>query len=188
MKTRLLFGALLLAGVGPSLEAQSPRCAFRGAPDALDARQSPLDSVLIRLGDETAKLCYGRPSTHGRTMVGGEDPYGLPWRLGANEPTTLHLPFPAMVGSLALDPGSYSLYAIPEPARWTIVVNENTHRWGIPIGPEVRRFDVGSFTVQTRPLSPPAETMTFRFQGSGPSGRLVYEWEGTTFDIPIARR
>lgn len=186
--------AALLATVGLCLStatagsAQTPTCSFRGAPDALASRVSPLDSVEISLGGERAKLCYGRPSAQGRRMVGGQDPFGLPWRMGANEPTTLHLPFPATVGDVAVDPGSYTLYAIPQDGPWTIVVNSNTNRWGIPLSPDVRRSDVGSFLVTPDALPEHQETLTFRFEGSGASGELIYAWETTSFRIPIARR
>jgi hypothetical protein len=182
----LLF-ALSALGAG-DIEAQASSCQFRGEPAALAERPSPLDSVEVRLGDAAAKLCYGRPSARGRTMIGGEDPYGSPWRLGANEPTTLHLPFPATIGNVPVQPGSYSLYAIPEQGAWTIVVNGNTNRWGIPINPDVRRSDIGSFEVETMPTSSHVETMTFRFEGSGTSGALVFAWENTMFRIPITRR
>lgn len=171
-----------------SASAQTTTCSFRGAPDALTSRASPLDSVTIQLGGETAKLCYGRPSAQGRSMVGGQDPYGLPWRMGANEPTTLHLPFPATFGNVALAPGSYSLYAIPQDGPWTIVINSNTNRWGIPLSPDVRRSDVGSFSVNPSATDEHVETLTFRFEGTGASGDLVYAWENVTFRIPIARR
>jgi hypothetical protein len=171
------------------LEAQTTTCKFRGAPAALAERPSPLDSVDVRLGDASAKLCYGRPSARGRTMIGGEDPYGSPWRFGANEPTTLHLPFPATIGDVALQPGSYSLYAIPEEQEaWTIVVNGNTNRWGIPINPDVRRSDIGSFEVDPMRTSSYVDLLTFRFEGSGQAGTLVFAWEDTTLRIPIARR
>lgn len=188
---RALAAPLAVAGVlitsGDS-QAQTPTCSFRGAPDALASRASPLDSVEIRLGGEAAKLCYGRPSANGRVMVGGEDPFGLPWRMGANEPTTLHLPFPATVGNVALSPGSYTLYAIPQAGAWTIVVNSNTNRWGIPLSPDVRRSDVGSFSVTPATESDHVETLTFSFEGSGTSGDLVYRWETTSVRVPIARR
>ncbi len=178
---------LVALGAGTSVSGQVT-CTFRGAPEALAERPSPLDSVEVRLGDAAAKLCYGRPSARGRTMIGGEDPYGTPWRLGANEPTTLHLPFPAVVGSVAVEPGSYSLYAIPEAGAWTIVVNGNTNRWGIPIGADVRRADIGSFEVTPSRGSEYVETLTFGFEGVGTRGALVFEWENTTFRIPIERR
>lgn len=181
----LVLFALLYAG---EARAQDEACHFRGAPDALAERPSPLDSIEIRLGDAAAKLCYGRPSTRGREVVGGLEPWGTPWRLGANEPTTIHLPFPAVIGGVEVGPGAYSLYAIPELDSWTIVVNANTSRWGIPINPEVRRSDVGSFTVTPDRLSSPVETLTLRFEGSGTTGAIVYSWEETTFRIPVSRR
>ena len=101
--------SVTFAVVAGPVEAQDPTCQFRGAPEALADRPSPLDSVAIPLGDQVATLCYGRPSTRGRDMVGGLDPFGQPWRMGANEPTTLHLPFAARVGTVDLEPGSYSL-------------------------------------------------------------------------------
>jgi len=169
--------------------AQMPSCSFRGAPSALAERPSPLDSVLVSLGGAEAKLCYGRPSTGGTTRVGSEFPYGSPWQMGANEPTTLHLPFPATLGTVALEPGSYSLYAIPEADAWTIVVNGNPDRWGVPIGAEVRAADIGSFRAATTELAHPVERLSFRFVGSAPNaGALVYEWERTGLSIPMARR
>jgi len=167
---------------------QDAQCHFRGALEALAERMSPLDSVAIPLGGGQAKLCYGRPSARGRTMVGGEDPLGQPWRMGANEPTTLHLPFAARLGSIDLPPGKYSLYAIPAETEWTVIVNTNTNRWGIPISPDVRSSDLGSVKVAPSESSEYVETMTFSFRGSGLSGLITFAWERATFDLPISRR
>jgi hypothetical protein len=187
------YATIVACAVGAILTAdaagQTPECAFRGAADALAERASPLDSAEIVLGDAAAKLCYGRPSLRGRDVLGVLDPYGQPWRLGANEPTTLHLPFLATVGGVDLPAGSYSLYAIPEDGPWTIVINRNIRRWGIPINAEVRSADVGSFIVHPRRTDEPTEVLTFLFDGSGGmSGSLVFAWEWSTFEIPISRR
>ena len=121
-------------------------------------------------------------------MIGGDLPFGTPWEMGANEPTTLHLPFPARVGSVDLEPGSYSLYAIPGAGEWTIVVNGNPDRWGVPLSAEVRAADVGSFAVVPQELSEPVETLTFDFGPSSEgSGVLVYAWERITLSIPVGR-
>ena len=168
---------------------QLPACPFRGAPAALAERSSPLDSVALVLGDGHAKLCFGRPSAGGVPRVGGEFPFGAPWQMGANEPTTLHLDFPARVGSVDLDPGSYSLYVIPEPGDWTVVVNANPNRWGVPIDAEVRAADIGSFALTPSPLQEYMDRLTFRFEASGPgAGSIVYSWERTGLVIPLARR
>jgi hypothetical protein len=180
--------AVAIMAVAPAVGAAQMQCQFRGAPDALAERPSPLDSVMIDLGGDAAKLCYGRPSLRGRTMIGGEDPLGSPWRFGANEPTTLHLPFPATFGGIDVEPGSYSLYAIPKTGLWTIVVNGNANRWGIPLSPDVRSTDIGSFEVVVTDPGWLEETLTFRFEGGGPAGSLVFAWERATLRIPISRR
>jgi len=181
---------LVAAGGSPWVtSAQTPPCAFRGAPSALLERPSPLDSVVMRLGDAEGKLCYGRPSAEGAPRVGLEFPFGSPWQMGANEPTTLHLPFPARVGSVDLGPGSYSLYAIPAAGDWTIVVNGNPDRWGAPIGADVRAADIGSFRSTPTPTGGYVERLTFAFEPSGPAaGTLVYSWEGIRVAIPLVRR
>jgi hypothetical protein len=145
--------------------------------------------VRVELGDGVALLCYGRPSARGRTVIGGQDPFGVPWRLGANEPTTIHLPFPALIGRVAVGPGAYSLYAIPEATSWTIVINGNVNRWGIPISADVRSADLGSVTVPATRVETHVETLEFAFERrASTEGDLVYRWEHTTFRIPIARR
>ena len=186
---RVLWTAALLAVLPLRAAAQLPPCQFRGAPDALLERPAPLDSLTIHLDEGAAKLCYGRPSAGGSPRVGAEFPYGAPWQLGANEPTTLHLAFPARLGSVNLDPGSYSLYAIPEQQSWTVVVNANPNRWGLPIDAGVRAADIGSFPLATFPLAQYEDRLTFRFEPSGErEGVIVYAWEHTTLAIPLAYR
>jgi DUF2911 family protein len=189
MRIRIVCCTLLAAALGGGgVQAQSAECRFRGASDALRERPSPLDSVLVELGGETAKLCYGRPSARGRKLIGDTEPFGSPWRFGANEPTTLHLPFSAEIGGIVVGPGSYSLYAIPEEDHWTIVVNGNTNRWGIPLSSAVRRSDIGGFRVEPERARAFVETLTFSFEGGGSSGTLVYAWENTVIRIPLVRR
>ena len=172
-----------------AIVGQVPACQFRGAPDALRERPSPPDSVMFRLGDGEAKLCYGRPAAGGAPKVGGEFPFGAPWQMGANEPTTLHVDFPARIGSVDLEPGSYSLYAIPEAGLWTLVVNANPSRWGLPIDADVRAADLGSFALAPSSLAEHVDRLTFRFEATdAAAGFLVYTWERTALDIPLAHR
>jgi hypothetical protein len=186
---RFLCTAAWLAALPLHAAAQLPHCQFRGAPDALDERPAPLDSIAFRLGDAEAKLCYGRPSAGGSPRVGVDFPYGAPWQLGANEPTTLHVAFPARLGTVNLEPGSYSLYAIPERESWTVVVNANPNRWGLPIDAGVRAADIGSFPLAPQPLAHHEDRLTFRFEPLGElEGSIVYSWEGTSLTIPLARR
>lgn len=155
---------------------------------ALSGRPSPLDSSVAKLGDAELKVCYGRPSARGRAIMGGLVPFGDPWRLGANEATTLHVPVTVRFGDLTLKPGVYSLYAIPGPKTWQIVVNASATRWGIPIGAPVRAQDVGAVTVTSELTDAPVETLTMRWESAGEGALvLITEWEKTRVRVTVRR-
>lgn len=175
----------------PSADASAQELACwlrRGTMEEAAARPSPLGETAFSVGGHEAKLCYGRPSARGRAIFGELEAYGAPWRSGANEATALHLTFTADVGGVALDPGSYSLYTIPGEEEWEVVLNSNAQRWGIPITPEVRADDVGSFTVPAEATEGLVETLTYRWEPAGDSaGHLILEWENTRIRIPVAQ-
>lgn len=174
------------AGEAAGATQDAPACRFTASGDELTQRASPPDSASAQLDAGTAKICYGAPSVRDREIIGGLVPYGEPWRMGANEPTTLHLTTAARVGDVQVEPGSYALYAIPGESEWTIVLNSNPERWGIPIDEEVRANDVGSFTVQPEPLESPVERMTIEMEGEeGRGARVTLEWENTRVSFPV---
>ena len=151
------------------------------ANEDTDGRPSPLREVSFMYDGGEGVLCYGAPSANEREIMGGLVPYDAPWRLGANEATALHLTAATMVGGVAVEAGSYSLYAIPGEMEWEFVLNSNQERWGIPISDEVRSTDVGSFTVTSAATGEMVETLTFEHM----DGMLRMSWENTQVDIPI---
>jgi len=150
-------------------------------------RTSPLGEVAIDLGGHRAKICYGRPSARERVVEGGLIPFGEPWRLGANEATAIHLPFPAIVGGVELQAGSYSLYTIAGEFEWEFVLNSNAERWGVPINDAVRASDLASFTGLPRKLTEPVEQFTIGWHThGGENGHLVLEWGTTRVEIEVS--
>jgi len=189
MRTILLIATLTLAqaqaGTG---QAGAATCWIRGSADKLAERPSSLDSAAVQLGGGTIKLCYSRPSARGRKVMGELVPFDQPWRLGANEATSINVPFAAEIGGVRVAPGTYTLYAIPGAAKWQIVVNRGVQRWGVPIDKDVRAGDVGASTVTTESLGAPVETLTLKFAPAmGNATELVVEWEKTRVRIPIRR-
>ena len=178
---------LVLIALLATAPSPSP-CWIRGQPSQAAQRSSPLDSASIQVGGATIKVCYGRPSARGRQVMGGLVPFDQPWRLGANEATSIQMPFAGDVAGVRVPPGTYSLYAIPGAASWQIVVNRGVERWGIPIDDAVRTKDVGTGRVATEILTTPVETLTLRFApASGNATELILEWEKTRVRIPIRR-
>jgi hypothetical protein len=179
---------LLLLLLGSGVQTQAPACARRGDAQALAARASPLDSAQVTIAGAVLKVCYGRPSVRGRPVAGGLVPYGQTWRLGANEPTTVHVPFAAEIGSVQVEPGSYSLYVVASERTWDVHVNRSVDRWGIPIDAAVQAQDVGKATVPVEQLASPVEMLTLSLAPpSGNGTELVVEWEKLKVRIPIRR-
>lgn len=167
-------------------QTAAPPCWVRGDPADLELRASPYDSTVVALQEGRVKVCYSRPRKLGRPIMGRLVPWGEPWRFGANEATAIHVPTRARIGGVAVEPGWYSLMAIPGEREWRIVVNGQARRWGIPISDEVRSADVGIGRVPTTEVVGTVELFTLELVRSGPSAAdLVMAWERTRLRIPI---
>lgn len=174
---------------GGSGTADPPGCWIRGPREDLELRISKLDSASVDLAGGTVKLCYSRPRKLDRPVMGRLVRFGEPWRLGANEATAVHVPFPAEIAGVAVEPGWYSLYAIPGPDAWELVVNREARRWGIPIDEEVREHDVGSGTVPVDSLGETMERLTIRLErATSDSAEMVISWERTRVRAPVVQR
>ena len=153
----------------------------RGTMEEALSRPSPLTELGLVYEGGAGLLCYGAPSANDREVMGALVPFDEPWRVGANEATAIHLTAPASLGGVDLDPGSYSLYAVPGADEWQFFVSSNFERWGIPIDESVRSAEVGSFTATPEAAEEMVETMTFRFEPNDENtmGDIVLEWENT---------
>jgi Protein of unknown function (DUF2911) len=172
---------------GPEPFRPDTTCPHRNVP--LEGRKSPLDSVTFTLSNQPIKVCYGRPSSSGRTMIGGSNvPYGKLWRTGANEPTIFYAPVPLTVAGIALAPGVYSLYTVPGRQEWEVIVNKSVSQWGHEnqYTPEVKAQEVGRGKVKAEATEKPVETFTIRAEPQGSkTASLILEWEKTKVRIPI---
>jgi hypothetical protein len=178
------------AGLPADRSSQDISCWLRnGTVEEALERPSPLGQTEIVLGSHVGKICYGRPSARDRIVEGGLIPFDAPWRLGANEATVIHLPFPARVGGIDLEPGEYSLYVNAGESEWEFVLNSNAQRWGIPFNDAVRAADIATFKSTPQTLADPMEQFTIHWRADGgDNGRLVLEWGTTRVEIEIGLR
>lgn len=173
---------------GMTAAQEAPTCWLRPGvtAEAAAERVSPRDSASIQLESGIVKICYGAPSVRDRVIFGGLEEYGETWRMGADEATALHVTFPAEVAGVAVEPGAYSLIAVPGQDSWEIIVNENAQRWGIPITDEVRSQDVGSATVDPEDPDSTVEQLRYSFEQQGPDAATLYmEWANVRVPISI---
>lgn len=78
-----------------------------------------------------ARIIYSRPQLQGRKIFSEIIPYEQVWRMGANEATELQLFKDAEIEGQAVQAGRYTLYCIPHPDTWTIILNKTTDTWGL---------------------------------------------------------
>jgi hypothetical protein len=123
-------------------------------------------------------------------MLGGKNvPYGKLWRTGANEPTIFFAPVPLRLAGLQVPAGVYSLYTVPGPKEWEIIVNRSISQWGEEgqYTDEIKAQEVGRAKVKSEQLATSLETFTIRPEPAGGDVKaLVLEWEKTRVRIPIA--
>ena len=84
-----------------------------------EGRKSPLDSLTFTVAGQPVKLCYGRPSSRGRTMLGGEADsvrQAMAHRRQRAD-DLLHAGSADRGRDRACRPGTYSLYTVPDAGR-----------------------------------------------------------------------
>lgn len=127
-------------------------------------------------------ITYGRPSLKGRTVGKEVAPFGKEWRTGADEATTLTTDKALMFGSLHVNPGTYTIYTVPNEKEWTLVVSKKTGQWGIPY-PAGEDLGRAPMTVSKAPK--PAEQLTISIEDAAKGGTLHVDWGTTRASIPF---
>lgn len=127
-------------------------------------------------------LDYSRPAVRGRPVWGQLVPFGEVWRLGANEATHMTTDRPIELGTLALQPGTYTLFLLPEADAWTLVVNRGTGMSGLA---RDSTLDVGRVPMTLSPLATPAEQLTIEAAPASGGGTLSVAWDRLRGSVPI---
>jgi hypothetical protein len=154
-------------------------------------RPSPMASLRFDVGEARVKLCYGRPAARGRTMLGGPRvPFGHLWRTGANEPTTFIATAPFRIAGVMVPAGRTSLYTVPGPETWEIVLNASTSQWGIEseYTDAVRRTELGRTIVRAEATAEYQERLSFGTEpatGQGGMRSVVLKWERIRVILPV---
>lgn len=180
--------ALLAATPAPAA-ALGPCITMNTEKLPLATRKSPLDSLQFKVEKSDVKLCYGRPSLNGRTMIGGDAvPYGKIWRTGANEPTMIHTSGPLEIAGVKVPAGTYSIYSVPGEKEWEIIVNKSITQWGheSTYTPDVQKQEVGRGKVKAETIKETVNMLTFSVEPNASNAKhLVLTWQTTKVAIPL---
>ncbi|KAF2327713.1 DUF2911 domain-containing protein [Flavobacterium daemonense] len=151
-----------------------------------DISYFPNKSVKFKKTDNPSpvvKVVYSRPSVKGRTIFGDVVKFGEVWRVGANENTEVKFYKAVTIGGKKIPAGYYSLFAIPEKDKWTIIINKELDMWGGYAYDESK--DVVRVSVPVKPVSDVIEALSIAFTTQGNVANLVIGWDKTTVELPI---
>ena len=183
MKKFSLLAIILLAAI--SMNAQEVKFAPLDASPA-DIVYFPSRSIKFKKTDtpsSSIKVIYSRPAAKGRVIFGDLIKYGEVWRVGANENTEIKFYKPATINGVAVPAGSYSLFAIPEKDKWTIIINKELDMWGAYAYDESK--DLVKITVPVKTVTTPIELLSIAFTSKDGIANLVIGWDKTTVEVPI---
>ena len=148
---------------------------------AVEARPSPMAVATLKDGDTYVKVVYNQPHLKGRNMIGGTDPYGKVWRLGANEATEITLTQGITVGGKELAAGTYSMFAIPNEDKWTLIFNSGLGQWGAYSYDE--SMDVLRVDAPVKKADKAFEAFTIWFSEDGSAMNMA--WGETMVSVPV---
>ena len=130
---------------------------------------------------KTIHVNYSSPRMRGRKIFGDLVPYGEEWRAGADAATSFITNTDLIVNGRNVPAGSYTLFALPAPTKWSLIISKKTGEWGIPY--PGKEFDFARIEMKVSALPAPLENFTIRFDETGASCTMNLEWEKTRASI-----
>jgi hypothetical protein len=148
---------------------------------------SPPGEVSARYQNLEITISYSRPSVRERKIFGEEEegallPYGKYWRLGANEPTVITASSAFMVGNTQLEPGKYTLYAVPQKGSMQLMLNAEVEIWGTMI--PASENDVAQYAASME-THPNTEQFTIELIEVENGIDALFKWDGYRWTLPI---
>ena len=155
-----------------------------GAQDK-SKRPSPPATATVDLGGAKITVDYSSPRLKGRHVGGEVATFGQVWRVGANEATTFVTTGTVTVGGTAVPAGSYTIFAIPEKDKWTLIISKKTGEWGTDYpGPSE---DLARLSMKVSTLPASVENFTISFEKTGSGANLNFDWDTTRASVAIAK-
>lgn len=153
------------------------------APEAFAQEKplSPKETVKGTIDGVNIEIVYSRPSSRGRTMIGGTEAYGKVWRTGANEATTIEFSKAVKIEGKDLPAGKYTLFTIPNEKEWTIIFNKELGQWGAYKYEETKGKDALKVTVPAGKPAAFVETFTI----SVDKDKINLQWENTAVSFKV---
>ena len=153
----------------------------------MDMSYYPNNYPILKIQDKATeplimRVIYSRPQLNGRRVFGELQEFGKVWRLGANEATEIEFFKEVKINGKRIKKGRYTLYAIPFPDKWTLIINKEADIWGsfkYDSSKDVLRVDLSISKYQT------TEAMTIVFDKTTRGADMDMFWDDVKVSLPI---
>jgi len=144
---------------------------------------SPKGILKQQVGFTAIEINYERPAARGRKIFGDLVPFDQLWRTGAGNCTKIKFSSPVMIDGKKIAAGTYSLFSIPNPEQWTILLSSDTTLYGT--GRYDQSKNVLRFKVKSEKSSRYFESLTIDIDVIPNNGVVYLSWEHTQVSFPI---
>ena len=139
------------------------------------------DTARASIGSADVWVDYGRPQKRGREIFGNVVPWNSVWRTGANAATQFNTTADLVIGGATVPAGKYTLWTLPTPTGWKLIINKQTGQWGTEYHAEQ---DLVRVDAKVETLAAPVEQLVIAFE----PGFLTFTWDKTKVAVPVAKK
>ena len=154
----------------------------------MDASYYPVNYPILKIQDKAnealvARVIYSRPQKNGRVVFGELVEYGKVWRMGANEATEIDFYKDVKMGGKKIKKGRYTVYALVNTDKWTIILNSETDTWGaFKYDP---KKDVARIDVPVQKNTEQVEALAVQFEKDNGGFSMVVAWDEVLVRVPF---
>lgn len=166
----------------PSVDIAAARAAYTTRPlGQLSAR----DTTRAQLGGDSLWVDYGRPMKRGREVFGNVVQWNAVWRTGANAATQFRTGTSLTIGGATVPAGLYTLWTLPTPGGWKLIINKQTGQWGTVYD---AAQDLARVDMAVEALAEPMERFTIEIEPKGPDATMRLSWDRLRASVPMRRK
>jgi hypothetical protein len=156
-------------------------CGFTLNADAQSPRRSQRAEIMQMVGGTEVRARYVRPVARGRELF-ALVPYGRVWTPSADSALRISFSTDVQIDGQPLGAGSYSVWIIPDTARWTVIFNRSADAFHLR---HRESDDVLRIAAKVDSL-PHIETLTIAFPVvDGNAATMQMHWGTTSVSLRI---
>ena len=90
-----------------------------------------------------------------------------------------------VIGGATVPAGKYTLWTLPTPSGWKLIINKQTGQWGTMYDPAQ---DLVRVDAKVETLATPVEQLVIAFEPAGAPTAVTITWDKTRVSVPVSKK